>query len=83
MSIELSKETEQRLITSVKRYFVENMEDEIGDLKARLLLDFFVKELGPSIYNEAITDAQAYMQTQVSDLDGSCYEPEFTYWENP
>ena len=34
------------------------MEDEIGDLKASLLLDFFVKEVGPSIYNKAIANAQ-------------------------
>jgi len=81
MAIKLSKETEQRLIASIKRYFAEQMEEEIGDLKASLLLDFCVKEIGPSIYNQAITDAQAQMQEKVTDLDGTCFEPEFSYWK--
>jgi len=57
------------------------LEDEIGDLKGALLLDFFLKELGPFIYNQAIKDAQASMQDRVNDLDATCYQPEFTYWK--
>ncbi len=68
------------MIASIKRYFAENMEDEIGDLKALLLLEFVLKEIGPSIYNQAVGDAQACMQEKVTDLDGSCFEPEFGYW---
>lgn len=81
MAIRLAKKTEEKLIASIKRYFEENMEDEVGDLKASLLLEFCVREIGPSIYNQAIADAQAFMQNRVSDLDGSCYEPEFGYWK--
>jgi uncharacterized protein (DUF2164 family) len=50
MSITLPKEIENRLIGSVKKYFEENLDSEIGDLKATLLLDFFLKEIGPTIY---------------------------------
>jgi uncharacterized protein (DUF2164 family) len=57
------------------------MDMEIGDLKATLLLEYFVKEIGPSIYNQAILDAQAVMADKVNDLDSSCYQPEFTYWQ--
>jgi uncharacterized protein (DUF2164 family) len=53
----------------------------IGDLKARLLLDFCLRELGPSVYNQAIADAQAHMQDKVAELDGSCHEVEFAYWK--
>ena len=80
MAITLSKDTQQALIPSIKRYFVEHMDEEIGDLKALLLLEFCLKEIGPSIYNQAIADAQAYLHDKVTDLDGSCFEPEFGYW---
>ena len=80
MAIKLSDETSQRVISSIKRYVSENMEEEIGDLKARMMLDFFLEEIGPSIYNKAIADAQAHMHERVGDLDGSCFEPEFGYW---
>ena len=81
MAIRLSDETSQRLISSIKRYVSENTEEEIGELKARMMLDFFLEEIGPSIYNKAIADAQAHMHDRVGDLDGSCYEPEFGYWK--
>jgi uncharacterized protein (DUF2164 family) len=56
------------------------MDQEIGDLKADLLLDYFLKEIAPTVYNQAITDAQAYFQVKAADLEGVCYEAEFGYW---
>ena len=80
MAITLSQDTQDHLLASIKRYFAEHMDEDIGDLKATLLLEFCLKEIGPSIYNQAIADAQAYMQDKVTDLDGTCFEPEFGYW---
>jgi uncharacterized protein (DUF2164 family) len=80
MTVKLSKDDEKRLIASIRRYFAENLDSEIGDLKASLLLDFCLREIGPSIYNRAIEDAQAYLQDKVADLENTCYEPEGVYW---
>jgi uncharacterized protein (DUF2164 family) len=81
MAIQLPKEVEKQLIVSIKRYFDEYMEDEIGDLKAKLLLDYVVREVGPSIYNQAVADVQAYMQGKVADVENTLYEPELGYWK--
>jgi uncharacterized protein (DUF2164 family) len=81
MGIKLSKEVEERLLGSIQRYAKENLDEEMGTLKARLLLDFCVREIGPSVYNQAIQDAQAAMQEKVAELDTSCYEREFEYWQ--
>jgi uncharacterized protein (DUF2164 family) len=81
MAIKLSKEIETRLTDSIKQFYVEYMDGEIGDLKATLLLDFCIKEIGPCIYNKAIADAQAIMHEKVDDLDGSCYQQEFDFWK--
>jgi uncharacterized protein (DUF2164 family) len=80
MAITLAPGTEKRLHASIKRFFSEKLEDEIGDLKARLVLDYCLKEIAPTIYNQAIADAQAWMQGKVADLDGSRFEPELQYW---
>jgi uncharacterized protein (DUF2164 family) len=77
----IDKETEKYLVGSIKRFFAEEMDEEIGDLKATLVLDFCVREIGPSIYNQAIADAQAYFQEKTSDLGGVHYEPEFDFWK--
>lgn len=80
MAIELSAETTKQLQASIKRYFAENLDQDIGDLKAGMPLNYCLIEIGPSIYNQAIADAQAYFQVRVGDLEGVCYEKEFTYW---
>jgi uncharacterized protein (DUF2164 family) len=81
MPITLKKDIEQQLIDSIKLYFTEHMSDEIGDLRAALLLEFCLKEIGPSIYNQAIADARRYMEEKAADFETICYEPEFGYWQ--
>ncbi len=78
--IKLSSEARENAVASIKRYFDESMDQEIGDLKSGLLLDFFLAEIGPSVYNHAIGDAQRYFQEKAADLEGACYEKEFGYW---
>jgi len=80
MTIELSDDAQKQLRASVRRYFAECLDQDIGDLKADLLLDYVVREIGPTIYNQAIADAQAYFQARVADLEGVCYQKEFAYW---
>jgi uncharacterized protein (DUF2164 family) len=80
MAITLHPDTTKQLHASIKRYFAEHLDEDIGDLKAGMLLDYCLKEIGPTVYNRAIADAQAYFQGRVSDLEGVCYEPESTYW---
>jgi uncharacterized protein (DUF2164 family) len=80
MAIKLAAEAHARFIASIKRFFEESLDDEIGDLKASLLLEFVLREMGPSIYNHAVTDAQARLQDVVSELDVACYEPDPGYW---
>jgi len=80
MAIKITEDTAHRLIESIQRYFSENMEEPIGDLKAKLLLDFCVREIGPAIYNQAIQDAQSHLQNKVAEMDADCYEAEFGYW---
>jgi len=80
MPITLSQDARKQVLASIKRYVAENMDQDIGDLKAGMLLDYFLKEIGPTVYNQAIAAAQAYFQGRVADLDGVCFEKEFTYW---
>lgn len=82
MTIALEKEAERRLLASIKRYFLEQLELEIGDLKATLLLRFILKEIGPCIYNQAIGDVRAHLRDVVEEVDGVCFEPEFGYWDH-
>ena len=79
--MELAKDTEAYLIGSIKRFFVEELDEQIGELKAARVLDYFITEIGPSVYNQAIADAQTYFAEKTSDLGGVRYEPEFDFWK--
>jgi uncharacterized protein (DUF2164 family) len=80
MTIEISSEATNAAISSIQRYFQENMDEPIGSLEARSLLSFMLKEIGPVVYNKAIADAQARLQERVAELDVEIYEEEFSYW---
>ena len=79
--MKLEKDTESYLLGSIKRFFAEELDSDIGDLKAMRVLDFCVEEIGPSIYNQAIADAQAYFADKTADLAGVHFEPEFDFWK--
>ena len=80
MPIALAPDARLQALASIKRYFLEQWEQEVGDLKAGLLLDYVLLEIGPAVYNRAIADAQVYFRDRVADLEGACYEKEFAYW---
>jgi uncharacterized protein (DUF2164 family) len=80
VSITLRPEVKKQFIASIRRFFDEKLEQDIGDLKADLVLDYALREIAPTVYNRAIADAQAYFTQRTADLEGSCYEKEFTYW---
>jgi uncharacterized protein (DUF2164 family) len=79
MRIKLSGERRERMIRSIKEYFEEHFDEDLSTFKAEGLLEFFVKELGPPVYNQAIRDAYGFIQEKLTDLEGEFYEPEDPY----
>jgi uncharacterized protein (DUF2164 family) len=43
-------------------------------------LNYFLEEIGPSIYNRGVADAQERLQMRVMELDIEVHEDEFRYW---
>ena len=80
--IEIDRTTRTRAIASIQRYFAEELEQDIGDLKAGLLFDYFLAEHGPIVYNQAIADARAFFDERSADLAAVCYQPEFPFWDS-
>ena len=76
----LDRQTRAEAVASLRRYFDANMPEPLGELPAGQLLDYFLEEIGPLIYNGAIGEAQARLLNQVGDLTGDLYEKPFGYW---
>jgi uncharacterized protein (DUF2164 family) len=79
MKVRLTDERRERMLRSIKKFFAEALDHELGDLAAGRILDFFVKELGAPVYNQAIQDARGFVQAKLDDLEGEFYEPEEPY----
>ena len=77
VSIKLSEQARAQAIAALREYSADNFDEAFGDLKAALLLDFVLDELGPSIYNQGIVDARAFVEERAADLDAALHHAEF------
>jgi len=79
--IELPKDRRQQAVASFERYLLENMDEKIGNVAAAGLLGFFLEEIGPVIYKQAVRDVQERIRSRVEEVDLEVHEDEFTYWK--
>ena len=67
---QVSKEKRDEMIALIKRYFLKEREEDLGDLSAALILDFFMEKLAPEFYNQGVYDSYKFMTKKVEDLMG-------------
>ncbi len=76
MEIKLSSSRKKQLTQEVQSYFRNEHSENIGELKAEMFIEFFIEKIGPKIYNQAIEDANAFIQEKLLDMEGILYAPE-------
>ena len=79
MRIELAGERRERMVRSVQKFFEDRLDQALSEFQAELLIEFFVKELGAPVYNQAIRDAHAWVEEKLTDLEGEFFEPDEPY----
>ncbi len=80
VTLRITPEARTKAVALLRQYAADNLEEPIGDLKATLLLDFVLEEIGPTLYNQGVADAQAFMAERVVDLEATCHHAEFPSW---
>ncbi|QTN21462.1 DUF2164 domain-containing protein [Rhizobacter sp. AJA081-3] len=80
MPIELNREARNQAVASIERYFAEELDQRIGNIGASALLSFFLEEVGPLVYNQAVSQVQERLQERVQELDIEFNEEELQYW---
>lgn len=81
MELKLNDDEKQAVIHSIRDYMSEEFELEVGEMQAGFLLKYFLKEIGPFVYNKAISDAESFFTEKASELSISLFEEELTYWK--
>ncbi len=65
--VKFDDETKKRLIGDIQIFFAEERGDDIGDLAAMLVLDFFIDNMATEAYNQGVRDTLKYMNDRVED----------------
>jgi uncharacterized protein (DUF2164 family) len=77
----LSKEQKTDLVSSLRRYFTEELDGDLSEIQAGFLLEYIFSEIAPLAYNQGVGDARKYFATAAEDLPGTCFQEALTYWK--
>ncbi len=64
----ITKESWEDMVIAIKIYFSQERGEEIGDLKAKLILDFIIEKLAPEFYNQGVRDSRHTMKDMIEDV---------------
>jgi len=65
----LSAGRKKEVVSLIQAYFEQERDEKLGDLAAELLYEFFEKQLGPLIYNQAIEDVRIWFAQKLPYLE--------------
>ena len=71
--IKFEKDERAAIVSRIQRYFVDELESEIGAIPAELLLNFFTEQIGPFYYNQGLADAQGVLARMVDNINDEIY----------
>ena len=68
--LKLTKEAKEKAIEDIKNFFLNERDEEIGNLASSILLDFIIEKIAPAFYNQGLEDAISFMKERVGDMYG-------------
>jgi uncharacterized protein (DUF2164 family) len=66
--ITFSPDQKARMVSKIKAYFDEELQQDIGGFEAEFLIDFFAREIGPHFYNRGLFDAQQVLTEKMDEV---------------
>lgn len=66
--IEIPKEIKKNISNEIKRYLSDEMDVEIGDLKADIFLEFITEKIGDYYYNIGVEDSITMIKDRTDEL---------------
>ena len=73
MTLTISDERKAQLVAEVRAFYENEFEEKISPFRAEQLVEFFLRKLGPAVYNQGVQDARAHIQSRLDDLEGEVY----------
>ncbi|TYS75248.1 DUF2164 domain-containing protein [Rossellomorea aquimaris] len=73
MFTKIPKEQKDTMIERIQMFYYEQTGDEIGGLGAENWFDFFMKEIGPYLYNQGVMDSKDVLMDKMLLLEDDLY----------
>lgn len=80
MTLELDRAAREQAVASLQRYLEAELDEHVGNLAAGALLGFFLEEIAPLVYNQAVAEVQERLAQRVAEVDVEVHEDPFLYW---
>ncbi len=71
--VELSPEARRAASARLKAWLADELDIEVGQLQAEMLLDVFAAEIGPLFYNRGLADARNVIASKAEDMAEALY----------
>jgi len=72
--IHLAPERRSTLLAALQLHFEDEFDQPLSAFRGDGLIDFFLRHLGPPVYNQGVKDATGYLQGKLADLEGEIHE---------
>jgi uncharacterized protein (DUF2164 family) len=66
--IKIDKDKREYMIAKIKKYFLNERDEELGDLASNLILNFIMEELAGEFYNQGVYDSYKFINERSEDL---------------
>ncbi|MQX53725.1 DUF2164 domain-containing protein [Alcanivorax sediminis] len=66
--ITFTADQKARMVSKIKSYFEDELQQEIGGFEAEFLIDFFAREIGPYFYNRGLFDAHQVLTEKMEEV---------------
>jgi uncharacterized protein (DUF2164 family) len=73
LQLKFPREQKEQVIANIQGYFHDERAEEVGHLAAESLLEFMIKEIGPLIYNHAISDSRNLIIEKMASIEEELY----------
>ena len=74
--VQLTDERKAEILRRLTSLFASEFDEKLSPFRAEQILTFFLQNLGPALYNQAIQDARKYMAERLDDLDATFFQEE-------
>ncbi|MBQ7920083.1 MAG: DUF2164 family protein [Lachnospiraceae bacterium] len=73
LSVSLTDEQKKSIMNEIHNFFDEEYGEDIGIIKQQRIMELFMEQLAPMIYNKALDDAMVWYKRMQDNMEADYY----------